>query len=273
MNRRQLIFVVVLNALISLVVALAVAWAVEARRPDPETLAILATPIMQITTLPPVAEGNVAVTPGALLAEAADNSPDTTGETADTPPTAAAPTATFDPNNQQIYTIQSGDSLSAVADRYGTTVDAIMQTNELTDPNVVYIGQRLIIPVRSDNTSSAPTQPTGETPTAPLVVGEGMLIRTVDGSGAIVTEAVQIVNDSNTVVNLKGWRLERENGPAYTFGELSIFPGGNIWVHTATGNDTSVALYWDQTEPVWQTGTVARLLDTQGNVINSYPVP
>ena len=31
MNRRQLIFVIILNALISLVVALAVVWAVEAR--------------------------------------------------------------------------------------------------------------------------------------------------------------------------------------------------------------------------------------------------
>ena len=40
MNRRQLIFVVMLNALISLVVALAVTWAIEARRPDAEALAI-----------------------------------------------------------------------------------------------------------------------------------------------------------------------------------------------------------------------------------------
>lgn len=263
MNRRQLIFVVILNALISLVMALAVAWAVETRRPDPELLNISATPIAQITTLPPVsANSEVTATP---LPPA-----DPAGE--DEGASEAAPTATPDPATQQIYTIQAGDSLSAVADRFSVTVDAIMKANELTDPNVVYIGQRLVIPGRGASSDSA-LQPTAATTTTLLAVGEGMLIRQVDGAGTILTEAVQIVNDSNTVVNLKGWRLDRENGSAYTFRELSIFPGGNIWVHTASGDDTSVALYWDQPEPVWQSGNVVRLLDGQGAVINSYTVP
>ena len=39
MNRRQLAFVVIFNALISLAIAVAVVWVVELRRPDPETLA------------------------------------------------------------------------------------------------------------------------------------------------------------------------------------------------------------------------------------------
>ena len=45
MNRRPLAFIIMLNALISLVIALAVVWAAELRRPDPEALAALATPI------------------------------------------------------------------------------------------------------------------------------------------------------------------------------------------------------------------------------------
>lgn len=269
MNRRYLVFIVVLNALISLVVALAVVWAVDARRPDAEALAI-ATPLLTpLATLPPAeasGAGTALATPVDAVAEAANPTTAAAPASAD-----AAPTATLDPANQQIYTIQSGDSLSAVADRFGTTLDAIVKANELSDPNVVYVGQRLIIPVGAGAQNLAAQQTTA--PTTTLVIGQGILIRTVDGIGLLVTEAVQLVNDSNTVVNLDGWRLERENGPSYTFRELSIFPGGNIWVHTTSGDDTSVALYWDQPAPVWQSGSVARLLDTQGSVIHTYPVP
>jgi hypothetical protein len=107
-----------------------------------------------------------------------------------------------------------------------------------------------------------------------LSTGQGILIRTVDGPSVLVTEAVQIVNDSNTVVNLNGWRLERENGPVYTFGATqSIFPGGNLWLHTGNGADTTVALYWNQSESVWQSGTVVRLVNAEGALVNSYTVP
>lgn len=263
MNRRQLIFIVILNTLISLVVALAVAWAVEARRPDPEELAILQTPNAQVVTLP-------TTDPGSNLNAPAGEAPTTVSEVAE--PT-AAPTATLDPANQQIYTIQSGDSLSAVAGRFGTTVDAIMKANELTDPNVIFVGQRLIIPVGNSGNNSAPPAENAPATTAPLTNGEGVVIRIVDGAGALVTEAVQLVNDSNTVVNLNGWRLERENGPAYTFGDQSIFPGGNLWLHSGSGTDTTVALYWNQSEPVWQSGAIVRLVDPEGNAVNSYPVP
>ncbi len=264
MNRRQLIFVVVLNALISLVVALAVTWAVEARRPDAEALAIVATPMGQTLVLPTNTPANPDGASNVLpTAEAAA---ETVNE--------AEPAPTLDPANQQIYVIEAGDSLSSVAGRFGTTLDEIVEANSLTDPNVVYIGQRLIIPVRGDGNTTAPAPEQASEPTPPpLVVGEGMVIRMVDGPGTIGTEAVQIVNDSNGVVNLNGWRLERENGPAYTFGELSIFPGSNIWVHTTGGTDTSIALYWNQTEAVWQPGSVARLIDGQSNVIHTYPVP
>jgi LysM repeat protein len=266
MNRRQLVFVVILNALISLVVALAVVWAVEARRPDPELLASIITPTAPMETLastPANPTSNTSPTPADPITNTAS---DNGGPT-------AAPTATLDPANQQIYTIQSGDSLSAVASRFGATVDAIMKANELSDPNLIYIGQQLIIPVRNGANGAAPQTTSAPTTPAPLVSGQGVLIRTVDGPGAIITEAAQIVNDSNTVVNLNGWRLERENGPAYTFGDTSIFPGANLWVHTGSGDDTTVALYWNQTEPVWQSGTVARLLNAEGSVVHSYTVP
>jgi LysM repeat protein len=44
------------------------------------------------------------------------------------------------------YVVQSGDSLSAIASRFGTTVQALINANGLKDPNALSIGQVLIIP-------------------------------------------------------------------------------------------------------------------------------
>jgi LysM repeat protein len=46
------------------------------------------------------------------------------------------------------YNIAAGDTLYALAARYGTTVDAIMRANPGLNPNQLFIGQRICIPVR-----------------------------------------------------------------------------------------------------------------------------
>ena len=44
------------------------------------------------------------------------------------------------------YTVQPGDTLYAIAGRFGTTVDAIVQLNGIADPNLIYPGQVFQIP-------------------------------------------------------------------------------------------------------------------------------
>ena len=98
-------------------------------------------------------------------------------------------------------------------------------------------------------------------------------IQTVDAAGNLLSEAVLLVNNSNTAYNLQGWRLERQNGPAYIFGNVQLFPGSSVWVHSVAGTDTSIALYWEQSAPVWQSGAVVHLLNLQGEVVNSFTIP
>lgn len=43
------------------------------------------------------------------------------------------------------YTVKSGDTLSAIASKYGTTYQAIAKLNGISNPNLIYAGQRLRI--------------------------------------------------------------------------------------------------------------------------------
>lgn len=44
------------------------------------------------------------------------------------------------------YVVQYGDTLSSIARHFHTTVQAILAANGRTNPNYIYVGQRLIIP-------------------------------------------------------------------------------------------------------------------------------
>jgi LysM repeat protein len=50
------------------------------------------------------------------------------------------------PTPSGLYVVQPGDTLSALAEAFGTTVDEIMAANGLTDPDALQAGQTLIIP-------------------------------------------------------------------------------------------------------------------------------
>jgi len=45
-----------------------------------------------------------------------------------------------------IHVIQSGETLSEIASAYNTTIDELMDANDIDDPNKVRVGQELIVP-------------------------------------------------------------------------------------------------------------------------------
>lgn len=51
------------------------------------------------------------------------------------------------------YVVQSGDTLNAIARRFNTTAAELIRLNNLTDPDRISVGQRLVVPGGSSTTS------------------------------------------------------------------------------------------------------------------------
>jgi hypothetical protein len=47
---------------------------------------------------------------------------------------------------ERVYTVRSGDSVWKIANRFGVSMEAIIQANHLANPNLIFPGQQLIIP-------------------------------------------------------------------------------------------------------------------------------
>jgi len=82
------------------------------------------------------------------------------------PPPTVAPTP-LPPT--QTYVVQPGDTLTAIAARFGTTVQALVVANNIVNPNLIFVGQVLVIPGTGPVQPTPPIQPTapGVTPAPP----------------------------------------------------------------------------------------------------------
>jgi LysM repeat protein len=49
----------------------------------------------------------------------------------------------------EVYVVQSGDTLSSLAERFDTTVEAIVEANDLENPDLIIVGDELVIPADS----------------------------------------------------------------------------------------------------------------------------
>jgi hypothetical protein len=90
-----------------------------------------------------------------------------------------------------------------------------------------------------------------------------------DGNAEIIT----LENTGDEAVVLTGWVLQDGEGTAYTFPQLTIYPGGSIKLHTGNGEDSATDLFWDLSASTWESGELAVLYDTQGLARAFYRIP
>ena len=196
-----------------------------------------------------------------------------------------SPPATPKPEPPMTHTVQAGDTLSAIAQQYDVSTEALAAANDLPDPDVLQIGQVLTIPEdeatavtaeplagatppsESSESADGPYPPT-LTPSGPPLVE----IAGTEGVSDLEAEALLLRNEGGTV-SLEGWRLSGTGGADFDFPALTLFPGGEVWVVSKAGEDTPRRLFWSRTEPAWSRGELITLRDGDGNIVDTFIVP
>lgn len=98
--------------------------------------------------------GAVAAAPAAEVAAAE------TAAAITSAPAAAAPVLAPPASGSGVtYVVRPGDTVFRIATRFGTTVTAVAQANNLANANTIYVGQVLIIPATTGGSYAAPVAP------------------------------------------------------------------------------------------------------------------
>jgi LysM repeat protein len=82
-----------------------------------------------------------------------------------TPSASATPPPEIAPVVPEVtyHTVQAGDTAWGIAEQYGVTLEALIAANELSDPNSLQPGDRLVIP-NDEDTSGEDPAPTDSSP-------------------------------------------------------------------------------------------------------------
>lgn len=267
MTFRQMLPFLFLNVIVSAAVVLGILFWWERR--EPETAAVAAT----VAAVEAVGFAPSAATPGGEVIGFVSSPNDAPAETpeaaADGPPT---------------HVVQAGETLGIISNTYDVSIDDIMEANGLTNPDVISVGQQLLIPV-----DGVPVEPVDEAadvePTAALpspipteaITSEGTAdieVAAVESPGDLATEAVQIINAGTSEQPLLGWKVRDEDNNVYTFGQVSIFgEGAGLRLHTRAGNNGPTDLFWGLSEPAWRSGELLTLWDADDQVVVSFTIP
>jgi len=175
-------------------------------------------------------------------------------------------------------------------------VEDIMRANGLTDADLLFVGQELIIPIgglpETPVFTPVPTPtetpipfepptplPSPKTPTPSPTKGltPTIFARPVDveiteivGSGNLAAEMVILTNRGQPV-NLEGWSLSDRHGNVYTFPGILLWSNNaSVRVHTGFGENTATDLYWKLNKAIWEPGDTATLADKSGKIIAVY---
>jgi len=122
------------------------------------------------------------------------------------------------------------------------------------------------------------TTPPPPDPVIVYVVGGKEIRLTIEailGAGNVKTETVVISYraEGDAALLLENWSLHDEDGNYFIFPALILHGNGAVQVHSSTGVNTVIDLYWGLNEAVWQSGENALLYDPEGDLRAVFRVP
>lgn len=273
MTRKQVAFIIVVNAVISATISVVITLLlVPAAQPWTPILSGVEPPSVELTNAGAMAtQAVVAITP--------------------TP-------------EQVTHVVQPGDTISGLALQYDVPGEDIIAANRLENPNFLQVGVELIIPVgglleatatftpaptptdtpipfeppSADMTATAAAElgaTTTPLPTPLPSTGELQIeITEVLGASLVDQERVVITNLGDRLADMQGWTLTDADGNIYVFPNFRLWSGGNVTVHTRIGQDGNppANFYWGKLEAVWSAGEVVVLKDAGGITLSTLVV-
>jgi hypothetical protein len=112
-------------------------------------------------------------------------------------------------------------------------------------------------------------------PQATLDLKKNMAVEIVSviGAGTLNAEWVVVRYRGEDQINLANWQLRDEDRHIFVFPQLVLHKDGAVQIHTASGTNTVIDLYWGESDPIWRSGEKARLFDPDGTQRAEYEVP
>lgn len=98
-------------------------------------------------------------------------------------------------------------------------------------------------------------------------------IVSVIGAGTLSAEWVVVSYEGEDQLNLANWELRDQDRNIFVFPQIILHTDGAVQIHTVSGTNTVIDLYWGEGEPVWESGEEAQLFDPDGNLRANYKVP
>ncbi len=106
----------------------------------------------------------------------------------------ATPAATPAPTTDT-HVVVAGDTLSAIADQYGLSLDAIMAANDITDASLIFVGQELTLPAAATSSDSSDGADGSDTGGQTHTVVEGDTLTGIAEQYGTTVEALSGAND------------------------------------------------------------------------------
>lgn len=146
------------------------------------------------------------------------------------------------------YTVQSGDTLSGIALKFSTTSSKLAQLNSISNPNLIYVGQRLLVNQSSNSNSSSSGQ-SSSTTTNTEASAASYTVKSGDTLSGIASQYNTTVNQivslnqlSNPNLIYVGQVLKLKNSQTTNSSSSSSTAATTVGTYTVKAGDTLSAI-------------------------------